>query len=133
MQQENFYERKEREAADKLQSIMARPMPKDLYDCMSIDMFNPWEMFPFVYGHYSGDFDRCAIEVLEELACGRNMRSDLGAEMFREMLCTSGLCSYGTSPRACFPNQRFRGMLPEFIAKWREHSLLLWGEDVTRD
>lgn len=133
MREEPWYERVEREAAEKLATIMAKPMPETSDDIMSSQNFDPWEMFPAIYGSYSGDFDRCAIEVLGELVTGEKVRRDLGAEMFREMLCTAKLCSYGSSPRVCFPNGRFKAMLPDFIAKWRAYSLLHWQQDVTKD
>jgi hypothetical protein len=42
------------------------------------------------------------------------------------MLCNAGLCNYGTSPRACFPDTGFAELLPEFIAKWKDYSKFMW-------
>lgn len=71
--------------------------------------------------------------MLEELRDSTKVRRDLGAEMFREMLCVIGLCNYGTSPRVCFPEQVLRDRLPELIEKWRAYSLVQWGVDVTKE
>jgi len=124
-----IYER-HREAAEKLALIVALPLPEDEWGIGNEGVFDPWEPFP-LYGTYGGDFDACAIDVLEELLAGHKKRDDLGAEMFREMLCSLDLCEYGTSPRVCFPTTEFRALLPEYIRKWRAYSLLHWGEDVT--
>lgn len=137
--EEPWYIKVEREAGEKLAALLAQPLPETEYDIGSLDedgndlFFDPWAMFPLLYGNYSGEFDACAIAVLEELRDNRKTRSDLGAEMFREMLCNLHLCSYGTSPRVCFPTTDFRLHLPALIAKWRAYSLLHWGVDVTQE
>lgn len=69
----------------------------------------------------------CAIEVLTEIRDREKKRHDLGAEMIREMLCTSGLCDYGTSPRVCFPDRGFEALLPSLIEKWTAFSEAHWG------
>lgn len=128
---ENYYTIKTRAAGEELAALLAKPMPQEEYDIGNVDMFNPWDLFPALYGSYGGEFDQCAIAVLEELRDGRKERRDLGAEMLREMLCSMGLCNYGTSPRVCFPEPVFAEMLPTLIEKWRAYSLLQWGMDVT--
>lgn len=122
----DYFQKKQDEAAARVRAIVALPMPED--DNVGVDgEFDPWAVFPALYGSYSSDFDECAIEVLTQLLSdGRNMRHDLGAEMLREMLCTSHLCDYGTSPRACFPTTQFREMLPALIEKWQAYSNLAW-------
>lgn len=125
--------RRQREAGEALAALMAKPMPATEYDIGSCAddgsdlFFAPWSMFPLIYGSYSGEFDQCAIAVLKELRDHTKVRSDLGAEMFREMLCNLDLCSYGTSPRVCFPNSEFEALLPELIAKWEAFSAIQWG------
>lgn len=91
------------------------------------DRFNPWSLFPAVYGSYSSEFDACAIDVLREIDSGQKVRGDLGAEMFREMLCTGGFCDYGTSPRYCFWVLD-RALLPALIDRWVE-----WSRELYRD
>jgi len=127
MTEESWYTRHEREATEKVIALLAQTLPVIEDDCGCEGYFSPWELFG-LYGTYSGDFDVCAIEVLIELSTSEKIRHDLGAEMFREMLCVLGACSYGTSPRVCFPNQSFKALLPGMIAKWIAYSTVLWGE-----
>jgi len=115
----------DREAGERLAALMALPMPESEYELGAEGSFDPWSLFP-IYGTYDSDFDQCAIEVLEELRTGEKIRNDLGAEMFREMLCNLHLCDYGTSPRVCFPTQEFKALLPSFIDKWKAYSALHW-------
>lgn len=91
------------------------------------DKFDPWSLFPAVYGTYASDFDECAIQVLEEIRDRCKRRDDLGAEMFREMLCTGGYCNYGTSPRYCFWELNGE-LLDQLIAKWSAWSKMQWSE-----
>ena len=131
MAEESWSERVDREAGEKLAALLALPLNDG---CMSDgEYFDPWSLFPALYGTYCGSFDKSAIEVLTELAKGEWKRSDLGAEMFREMLCTAHLCDYGSSPRVCFPTREFRELLPAFIEKWKAYSLAHWGEPVWED
>ena len=122
---EPYYMRIEREAAERLEALLARPLSDD-NQTIDGDDFDPWDMFP-VYGCYSSDFDACALDVLREMQSKTKVRDDLGAEMFREMLCKVGLCSYGTSPRVCFPTSRFEKLLPALIEKWEAYSAMMWG------
>ena len=128
MNKEPYYVKAEREAAEKLSELLSLPIDED-NDMNDDERFDPWKLFP-LYGTYSGDFDKCAIEVLTEIRDRVYKRDDLAAHMFREMLCTADLCDYGTSPRVCFANQKFQELLPELIEKWKAFSLVQWGEDV---
>lgn len=122
----NFYEKREREAGAALAALLTKPpMPADGM-CSDGECFDPWELFPCVYGSYSSAFDDLAIEVLTDIRDGTFNRSDLAAEMFREMLCTTGLCDYGTSPRVCFPSSALRETLPQLIERWREYAQIRW-------
>jgi hypothetical protein len=115
-------------AAAKVEALLTLPMPESS-DMLGIEgEFDPWAMFPAIYGSYSSSFDKCAVEVLEELRDGERRRDDLGADMIREMLCVSDLCSYGTSPRVCFPNSKFQNLLPALIEKWRAWATLAWAD-----
>jgi hypothetical protein len=87
--------------------------------------FDPWDLFP-IYGSYSEEFDLCAIDVLTELNDGCRVRTDLGAYMFREILCVMGLCEYWSSPRTCFPVEAFSSILPKLIEMWKEYSRIQW-------
>lgn len=120
---------KEREdaAAARVSALLALPLPESPEALGSEEDFNPWKVvFPAVYGSYCGAFDKCAIEVLEELRDHDRRREDLGADMLREMLCVADLCSYGTSPRVCFPTQQFEALLPALIEKWRAYAISKW-------
>lgn len=70
----------------------------------------------------------CFVGACDVTINGVRRRDDLGADIFREMLCVSDLCSYGTSPRVCFPTQPFKALLPALIEKWRAYAVLVWGE-----
>lgn len=129
MPEELWCQKAEREAVENLQALLALPLPEDEHDQHN-GTFDPWRLFPCLYGSYSGDFDRCAIEVLTELVERKCVRDDLGAHMFREMLCTAHLCDYGTSPRVCFPTERFRPLVQTLLEKWKAYSLIVWGDDV---
>lgn len=120
--------RVEREAAEKLAALLALPMPQTRDDLCDSRLFDPWELFP-LYGTYAPDFDECALAVLTELLHDKKERRDLGAEMFREMLCNLNLCDYGSSPRVCFPTEAFRRLLPDLIVKWEVFSALNWSDE----
>ena len=131
-------ERHEYEAAERLKTILAKPLPAKADDVGIIGAdntpthFDPWDIINCVYGSYDSEFDKCAIAVLTEIKdVSRICRQDLGANMFREMLCVAGLCSYGTSPRGCFPTRFAAPLIPELITKWRAYSIVFWGEDLT--
>ena len=122
--------KKEKDAADTVRAILALPNPEgDLWS--NGEVFDPWTLFSALYGSYNGEFDELAIEVLTDLRDGTYRRCDLASEMFREMLCTSNLCSYGTSPRCCFPTGDFEQVLPELIVRWGEFARNQWGDDFT--
>jgi len=116
----------EKDAAKKVAELLALPpIPSDgLYSIG--ECFDPWELFPAVYGSYSSEFDELAIAVLEDIRDGTHLRDDLANEIFREMLCTSDLCTYGTSPRVCFATREFAPLLPKLIEKWREYASIKW-------
>ena len=129
--EEPWYVKEDRAAVEHLDALMALPMP-DPQNPQDYDKeFDPWNLFPFLYGSYSSEFDDLAIEVLSNLRDGfpDHMRRDLAAEMFREMLCTAHLCDYGTSPRVCFPTQGFKTRLPALIEKWTEYRRLKWDDE----
>lgn len=119
---------RQKAASAKIAEIMALPIFDEHSESESESFFDPWESFP-IYGTYSSDFDECAIEVLEEIRDKRKKRDDLGAEMFREMLCRMDLCDYGTSPRVCFSTSDFEAVLPAFIEKWKAFSKAHWKSD----
>lgn len=123
--QEHWIERAEREAAERLEAELNKPMPAYDGEVGMEGFFDPWGIFP-IYGSYSSEFDECAIAVLSELQRNVKERDDLGAEMFREMLCKLELCSYGSSPRVCFPTSRVRALLPRWIDQWKTYSALQW-------
>lgn len=125
---ETYCDRRKREARDRLVLELAKPFkapPRSDGLQYSDDDFDPWNLFPAVYGSYDEEFDICAIDVLAGLRDGGKRRHDLGSEMFREMLCTAGFCDYGTSPRSCFW-QLDDALLAELIDKWRSYSRREW-------
>ncbi len=127
----NWIEQRNTDAAEKVRASLALPMPESS-DMMGVaGDFDPWEIFPAVYGSYDSAFDKCAIEVLCEIRDGNRRRDDLAADIIREMLCVADLCEYGTSPRVCFPTTQFRELLPALIAKWHQRAEMAWGEPVT--
>lgn len=113
-------------AAQRVADALARPdIPKD--EMYSVgEFFEPWDLFPSVYGSYSRAFDDLAIDVLTDIRDGTHRRNDLANEIFREMLCTSGLCEYGTSPRVCFATEPFKRLLPTLIERWQRYASITW-------
>ena len=119
-------------AASIVKAALAKPAPKS-EDDLGTDFFDPWEDIfehPQLYGNYSAEFDICAVDILEELLAHEFKRNDLGAYMFREILCRNSLCDYGTSPRTCFVTTEFERVLPELIAKWKDYSKAHWTLDI---
>lgn len=130
MTEEPWYQRVDREAAERVAAELAKPMPEERDDLMDADRFHPWNILPAIHGNYSSDFDDCAIEVLTALIENNfNGRHDLAAEMLREMLCVANLCDYGSSPRVCFPTPGFAALLPELLARWKDYYQLHWGQE----
>lgn len=127
MSEEPGYQRVEREAVERLQVELAKPSPSSRDDLGCKEFFDPWSLFPALYGSYSSDFDDLAIDVLNEIADGHKTRGDLAAEMFREMLCTANLCDYGSSPRVCFPTVGFRSLVPALLEQWGKYRAMMWG------
>jgi hypothetical protein len=97
--------------------------------------FEPWNIFPCVFGTYSAAFDNVALEVL----CEMRAKSIYGLwdgihydtiahDMFREILCAQNFCTYGTSPRYCFPQPGhvFSERLIELIEKWEAYRIVVW-------
>lgn len=128
------YLTKRRLAITALAELLQRPLAID-NESQSSDDFDPWEMFPCVYGSYSSEFDNMALRVLDNLILTTQNRWDsqrpeeLAHEMFREILCTTELCEYGTSPRTCFPTAEFAKLLPRYAQRWREYYQMQWGEE----
>lgn len=130
-----------RAAAAKVRAELAKPIADD--GQLHAEVFDPWELFPCLYGTYSQAFDIMALDVLRALALAADDKWDealalqrketLAHEMFREILCTSDLCDYGTSPRVCFATLEFAEVLPELIAKWEAFSLAHWGSAALGD
>lgn len=125
MTEEPWYIRAEREAAAKVAELLTHPLPESSPDMWESSFFDPWDIFP-LYGSYSEEFDKLAIQVLEELRNRKKERNDLAAEIFRELLCKMHLCDYGTSPRYCFASTEFGKLLPDLIEKWRAYAVLRW-------
>lgn len=120
--------REAREVEEKLEMALALPpIPEGDDPYSDGECFNPWDLFPSLYGTYSSDFDEMAIAVLIDVEKGTHERTDLAAQMFREMLCTSGICTYGTSPRVCFPEtEKMRDLIAKLVEKWIEYASLKW-------
>ena len=122
---------KENAAADRVRDVLAKPMGL-VGDIVTPADFNPWDIFPSLYGSYAREFDLMALRVLVEIWDGNpsNIAEDLASQMFREMLCTSDLCDYGSSPRVCFATQAFKTVLPQLIAKWQAYSDIQWSRSA---
>jgi hypothetical protein len=118
-------------AIDELRRQLEKPLPTENWQRGTGEVFDPWAAFPCLYGSYSSDFDDMAILVLDNLLnkrWGPDHGEGLAHQMFREMLCTAGLCDYGTSPRGCFPDHStvFPEMLPLLLEKWRSYRSIQW-------
>jgi len=134
-----WVEKKEREAGEKLRKLLDKPMARTgdeigIFDPNTdeTEYFDPWDLFPELYGSYSSEFDDVALTVLRNISepdYDKRKKENIAHEMFREMLCTKYLCDYGTSPRGCFGTKEFKKSLPELIDKWEQYYKLVWGED----
>lgn len=122
----NFYRDREVRACKAVDALLALPSIPDDNMYSDGECFDPWSLFPALYGSYSKAFDDLALDVLSDIRDGSFKRVDLAAEMFREILCTTGLCDYGTSPRVCFAAEDFKRQLPRLIERWREYSEIKW-------
>ena len=122
----NYYQKLNADAVRDVAELLALPMPMDSQSLGLEGEFFPWSLFPCLYGSYSSAFDDLAIDVLTEIRDQAFIRDDLAAEMFREMLCTRGLCDYGTSPRVCFADGAFRGQVAELVEKWTQYRSIAW-------
>lgn len=136
---ESYYQKREREAGEELEKLLARPMSPSIDYIGTInevtnepEYFDPWDIFP-VYGSYSSSFDDMALQVLENLLSSKYDNEELAHEMFREILCNKNLCDYGTSPRVCFPTSEFKKLLPKFIRKWKQYYKLTWENQDEQD
>jgi hypothetical protein len=123
---ENYYQKRERQAVEALDAMLVKPPMPDDGMCSDGECFDPWDLFPCVYGSYSSEFDDLALAVLSDINVEACERCDLAAEIFREILCTTGFCDYGTSPRVCFATTAFKERLPRFIERWREYAQIMW-------
>lgn len=124
----NYYDEQEKQAVARVVALLDLPTAVD-DNWSEGEVFDPWSLFPCLYGSYSSDFDDLAIAVLTDIRDRTHKRTDLAAEMFREMLCKQGLCDYGTSPRVCFPATEFEPFLPTMIVRWTEYAKVQWKED----
>lgn len=123
----NYYDKREAAACEKVAALLALPpIPSGGEMYSDGECFDPWDLFPCLYGSYSSAFDDLAVDVLQDIAGGQFNRRDLASEMFREILCTTGLCDYGSSPRVCFASTKFAPLLPKLIERWREYRQLKW-------
>lgn len=133
----NWIAKRQGEAVAKIRAELAKPVA-DAPELVCDDTFDPWELFPAIYGSYSADFDWTMLDVLRALrlaaegdwdsAMAMQREETLAHHIFREMLCTADLCDYGTSPRVCFATEPFKAALPELISKWEAYSLMQWGK-----
>jgi hypothetical protein len=122
----NYYQRLLVDAAQRVKALLELPNPVHEMDHGAEGFFDPWNLFPALYGSYSSEFDDMAIAVLMEIRDRKKERYDLGAEMFREMLCTAGLCEYGTSPRVCFATVEFEPLVPTLVDRWTQYRTSAW-------
>ncbi len=123
----NYFDEQEVATCQRLfDMLLLPPIPADGGMYSDGECFDPWDLFPCLYGSYSSAFDDMALDVLVDIRDGTFNRGDLASEMFREMLCTSGLCDYGSSPRVCFASRGFKSLLPQLIERWREYRALKW-------
>ena len=133
---EPWYYKAQREAGEKVEALLRLPISEDnqTIDCET--EFDPWALFPAVYGSYSSDFDETALQVLEAIQLSNEDRHDeidwkregLAHHMIREMLSTAELCEYGTSPRVCFATSNFRPLVGKLIEKWKAYYEMQWGQ-----
>ena len=121
---------------DMLKEQLAKPINVDGEPWLrgTDEVFDPLGDISLPIGSYSSAFDDMAILVLDNILnkrWGGDHGEELAHEMFREMLCTAGICDYGTSPRGCFPDWSVDGieeLLTTLLSKWREYAAAEWTE-----
>jgi FPC/CPF motif-containing protein YcgG len=127
----NWISEREKASVEKVREQLAKRLPQDNQD-FDDDVFDPWELFPCIYGSYSSAFDDMALLVLRNIQLAQERRYDeqapeeLAHEIFREMLCRLNLCDYGTSPRVCFATGHFAEVLPALIERWAAWAQVQW-------
>ena len=100
-----------------LEAELAKRLPEYKDDWDGDEVFDPWALFPAIYGSYSSEFYDAAILVLDNICNQKYVSESLPHEILREMLCVSGVCTYGSSPRVCFPeNAKFN----QILRKWTD-------------
>ena len=114
------------DAALRVAQELTKPDPQGRWDMGGDAFFDPWALFPCLYGVYSGAFDDMAISVLGRLNERKFYADNLAEEMFAEILCNADLCEYGTSPRGCFPTTYFQKVIPELLVRWKSYYTLQW-------
>lgn len=115
-----------------LEVELAKRLPLEWDDHDFPTVFDPWVLWPAIYGSYSKEFGDAALHVLRNLVAGRPQDEAIAHEMLREMLCVSGVCDYGTSPRVCFVNPEFRPLIEKWLTMMEREQFVRWNDAETR-
>ena len=113
-----------------LKAEMQKRIPL-FHEDYGVDVFDPWAMFPAILGSYDSEFYTVALGLLCDLRDKTYLTEGLAQDIFREMLCVSGLCDYGTNPRVCFTTVKFAEILPAYIEMWQAEHKVRWDDADT--
>jgi hypothetical protein len=103
----SYYLERQVSAARRVSALLALPIAdeNDLRD--SDDEFDPWRLFPALFGSYSSAFDDLALQVLTSLQDVSIGDETLAHQMFREMLCTADFVIMEPARGLAFPHRNF--------------------------
>lgn len=110
-----------------LAEILAKPDVPSEDDIIDPDYFHPWnDLFPHIYGSYSGGMDEVFIAALKTLR-GDNSKpvfrakyGELG-ELVLYILAGHGFTEYGTSPRSAWVEPSIAPVWDLLITKWEKY------------
>jgi hypothetical protein len=118
-----------RTAIERVKENLSRPDISNKNDASVLgEFFDPWEaLFPHLYGSYSNDFGRIAIESLKEVMTVSYLLhfDSLPHKMYKEMLCVQELCEYGVSPRGCFAEIEFAEIIEDVIRRFEHYEMVV--------
>lgn len=109
-----------------LAEVLAKPDASNEEELGDSRYFNPWsDLFPHIYGNYSGVMDELFIDALK--ACHSRQHQafhakygDMG-ELALYILAGHGLTEYGTSPRFAWPDLTIADQWPLLITKYENY------------
>jgi len=126
------YEKRDREIGERLRAYIATtpqqivPVEGEDYHTVVEDF---WDILGIHCGGYGSDVDDDIIKVMEAMHAQVGNTSSIAShtglsephvELIQYILCSAGMCDYGTSPRGCWLIHTVKDLVPEIVARWRK-------------